>query len=202
MRPLLLVFLLALRIPSLVQPAGGDQGLYGYEGQRILHGDVVYRDVWDQKPPGIAFLYAALQTVWPHESIVPAADFAAAAIVAWLLVVLGRRRFSANVGYGAAGLFVLLGDPGLQRLSGIYVRGQCEPFIALAVTAALVFVASRARSRWPLVLAGTALAAVIAPTSDSPATTSATTSRAESNTRILGAITSAPACRITLATAM
>jgi hypothetical protein len=159
MRPLLLVFLLALRIPSLVQPAGGDQGLYGYEGQRILHGDVLYRDVWDQKPPGIAFLYAGLQTVWPHESIVPAADLAAAAIVAWLLVVLGCRRFSANVGYGAASLFLLLGDPGLQRLSGIYVRGQCEPFIALAVTAALVSVASRVRSRWHLVLAGTALAA-------------------------------------------
>jgi hypothetical protein len=159
MRPLLRVFLLALRIPSLVQPAGGDQGLYGYEGQRILRGDVLYRDVWDQKPPGIAFLYAGLQTVWPRESIVPAADLAAAAVVAWLLVALGRRRFTANVGYGAASLFLLLGDPGLQRLSGIYVRGQCEPFIAMAVTAALVLVAGRVRGPWHLILAGMALAA-------------------------------------------
>ena len=66
MRLFLLACLLALRIPSLVEPAGGDQGLYGYEGWRILHGDVLYRDVWDQKPPGVAFLYAGLQTVWPH----------------------------------------------------------------------------------------------------------------------------------------
>lgn len=159
MRLFLLVCLLALRIPSLVQPAGGDQGLYGYEAQRILHGDVLYRDVWDQKPPGIAVLYAGLQTFWPHESIVPAADLVAAAIVAWLLVVLGRGQFSSSIGYAAAGLFLLFGDPALQRLSGIYVRGQCEPFIALAVTAALVLIASRDRRRWHLILAGIALGA-------------------------------------------
>ena len=54
-----IILLLALRLPSLVQPAGGDQGLYGYAGQRILAGDVMYRDVWDQKPPAVALLYAA-----------------------------------------------------------------------------------------------------------------------------------------------
>ncbi len=159
MRLFLLVLLLALRAPSLVQPAGGDQGLYGYEGQRILDGGVLYRDMWDQKPPGIAFLYAGLLRIWPHESIVAAADLAAAAVVAWLLVILGRRRFSPNVGYGAATLFLLFGDPSLQRLSGIYVRGQCEPFIALAVTGALVLVASgRTRGRCRLLLAGMAIA--------------------------------------------
>ena len=160
MRLFLLVLLLALRTPSLVQPAGGDQGLYGYEGQRILDGGVLYRDMWDQKPPGIAFLYAGLLRIWPHESIVAAADLAAAAVVAWLLVILGRRRFSPNVGYGAATLFLLFGDPSLQRLSGIYVRGQCEPFIALAVTGALVLVASGGtRGRFRLLLAGMAIAA-------------------------------------------
>jgi hypothetical protein len=59
----LILLLLALRLPSLVQPAGGDQGLYGYAGQRILAGEVMYRDVWDQKPPAIVFLYALLWRV-------------------------------------------------------------------------------------------------------------------------------------------
>ncbi len=54
----------------------------------------------------------------------------------------------------------------------------------------------------PASSSGTALAAVMAPTSEWPATMSATTSRAESNTRIFGAFTGAPACLITLATAM
>jgi hypothetical protein len=155
----LIVFLFALRLPSLVQPAGGDQGLYGYAGQRILAGDVMYRDMWDQKPPAIGVVYALLWRVWPHESIVPAADLAAAGAVAWLLVVLGRRRYSATVGLGAAVMFLLFGDPYLQRMSGIYVRGQCEPFIALAVTSSLVLLAHPARRRWHLVTAGVALAA-------------------------------------------
>ena len=159
MRLFLLIVLLALRLPSVVQPAGGDQSLYAYEGQRILSGGVPYRDMWDQKPPGIAFVYAGLLAIWPHESVVPAADLAAAAAVAWLLVVLGRRRFSPNVGYGAAALFLLFGDPSLQRLSGLYVRGQCEPFIALTVTAAVALVAGRARSRSQLILAGLLVAA-------------------------------------------
>src|SRR6478672_2009999 len=93
-----LLLLLALRLPSLVQPAGGDQGLYAYAGQRIGAGDVMYRDVWDQKPPGIGVLYALIWRVWPHESMVPGADLAAAAAVAWLLVALGRRRYSPTIG--------------------------------------------------------------------------------------------------------
>src|SRR5450759_1075342 len=154
----LILLLLAVRLPSLVQPAGGDQGLYAYAGQRILAGDVMYRDMWDQKPPAIAFTYALLWRVWPHESMVPGADLVVAAAVAWLLIALGRRRYSANIGFGAAAVFLLFGDPYLQRLSGIYVRGQCEPFMALAVTGGLAMLAVPARRRPHLVAAGIAFA--------------------------------------------
>ena len=154
----LIALLLALRAPSLVQPAGGDQGLYGYAGQRILAGDVMYRDVWDQKPPAIAFQYGILGQIWPGEGIAPASDLAAAAAVAWLLVILGRQTFSADVGYAAAAIFLLFGDPYLQRLSGIYVRGQCEPFVALAVTASLALLTRPNRARSHLIAAGVALA--------------------------------------------
>jgi len=149
--------LLALRLPSLVQPAGSDQGIYGYDGQRLLAGDVLYRDAWDQKPPGIALVYAAIWRVWPHESVVAAADLAAAACVAGLLIVIGRRRFSEDIGFGAAAVFLLFADPALQCLSGIFVRSQCETFIALAVTAALAALSARARRTWHLWLAGVAL---------------------------------------------
>lgn len=155
----LILLLLALRLPSLVQPAGGDQGLYAYAGQRILAGDVMYRDMWDQKPPAVAFIYALLWRVWPHESMVPGADLVTAAAIAALLIVLGRRRFSTSVGFGAAAVFLLFGDPYLQRMSGVFVRGQCEPFMALGVTASLVLLAARNRHRWHLVAAGLALGA-------------------------------------------
>lgn len=154
----LLLLLLAVRLPSLAQPAGGDQGLYAYTGQRVLAGDVMYRDMWDQKPPAIAFIYAALLRVWPHESMVPGADLVIAGAIAALLVVLGRLRFSKHAGFGAAAIFLLFGDPYLQRMSGVFVRAQCEPFIALGVTASLVLLAARDRRPWQLVVAGVMLA--------------------------------------------
>jgi hypothetical protein len=150
----ILLGLVALRLPSLVEPAGADQSLYAYVGQRINAGDVPYRDAWDQKPPAIHFIYAALWQIWPHESVVAAADLVAAVFVAALLVVLGRRTLGAEVGAVAASLFLLLGNPAIQRLSGVRVRAQCETFIAVTVTAGLVLAACRHRSASRLMLAG------------------------------------------------
>ncbi len=134
---LLLLVLLGLRVPSLARPAGGDQNLYTYTAQRVVQGDVPYRDAWDQKPPAIFFVYAAAWRVWPHEAMVALADLVAAGLIAWLLVRIGCLAFGGRVGEGAAAIFLLLGDPGIQNLGGMYVRGQCETFIALAVTGAL-----------------------------------------------------------------
>jgi hypothetical protein len=158
---LVILLLLAFRLPTHVPPAGGDQGLYVYAAQRILAGDVMYRDVWDQKPPGISFIYAVLWRFWPHEAIVPGADLAAAALTALLLVLIGRRRLSPAAGYLAAVCLLILGDPYLQRLSGIYVRGQCEPFIALAVTTGLAALAFAEGRRLYLVAAGVAFASAV-----------------------------------------
>jgi hypothetical protein len=142
---ILLGVLLLLRVPSLVQPAGADQALYAYVGVRIHDGGLPYRDAWDQKPPAIHFVYSALFAAWPHESVVPAADLATAALVALMLVSIGQQ-LTARPGAGltAAALFLFLGDPTFNRLSGVRVRSQCETFIALAVTAAL-FLAVRYR---------------------------------------------------------
>jgi hypothetical protein len=137
--PVLLVALLLVRLPSVVQPAGGDQGIYAYVGQSILKGEVPYRDAWDQKPPGIHFTYAAMLGLWRNESVVAATDLVLAALVAGLLALLGWRLTGRRgAGEGAALLFLLLGDPSFQRLGGLWVRGQAESFIALMVTAALL----------------------------------------------------------------
>lgn len=129
--------LLIVRLPSLVQPMGPDQGLYAYVGDRILHGELAYRNAWDQKPPGIHYVYAALRAVSPRDLVVPAADLIAAALVAWLLWIVGARLGGPIAGGVSAAIFLLLSDPSFARYGGVRVRAQCETFIALAVTAAL-----------------------------------------------------------------
>jgi hypothetical protein len=132
--------LLIVRVPSLVQPMGPDQGLYAYVGDRILHGELAYRDAWDQKSPGIHYVYAALRAISPRDVVVPAADLAAAAIVAALLWGLGARLGGPAAGGISAAIFLLLSDPSFARYGGVRVRAQCETFIALSVTAALALV--------------------------------------------------------------
>ncbi|HXT28393.1 MAG TPA: hypothetical protein VN716_03915 [Vicinamibacterales bacterium] len=129
--------LLILRVPSLAQPMGPDQGLYAYVGDRILHGELAYRDAWDQKPPGIHYVYAALRAISHRDVIVPAADLAAAAAVAMLLWRLGTLLAGPIAGGVSAVIFLLLSDPSFARYGGVRVRAQCETFIALAVTGAI-----------------------------------------------------------------
>src|SRR4051812_18386310 len=141
--------LLIVRLPSLVQPMGPDQGLYAYVGDRILHGELAYRDAWDQKPPGIHYVYAALRAVSSKDVVVPAADVAAAASVAALLWLIGSRLCGPLGGGPLAGglsaiLYLLLSDPSLARYGGFRVRAQAETFIAVAITAALALATRRA----------------------------------------------------------
>ncbi len=145
----LLLLLLLARVPSLVQPAGADQGLYAYIGQRILVGDVPYVHAWDQKPPGVHLAYAALIALWPHESFVAGADLVVAAATALALLALGTRLASPATGVLAAAIFLLLGNPALGRLGGVRVRGQCEVFIALAVAGALLLLVRGREHRTP-----------------------------------------------------
>ena len=71
--------LLMLRVPALAQPMGADQGLYAYVGERILAGELPYRDAWDQKPPAIHYTYALMRAAWSGDGAVGAADLLAAA---------------------------------------------------------------------------------------------------------------------------
>jgi 4-amino-4-deoxy-L-arabinose transferase-like glycosyltransferase len=48
-----------LRAPYLSVPLERDEGEYAYIAQRMLEGDVPYRDAFDQKPPGVFLVYAA-----------------------------------------------------------------------------------------------------------------------------------------------
>ena len=133
--------LLIVRLPSLVQPMGPDQGLYAYVGERIRHGELAYRDAWDQKPPGIHYVYAALRSISSRDLVVPAADLVAAALVAALVWVLGARLGGPLAGGVSAVVFLLLSDPSFARL------GDARPRAGGDVYCARGHGGARARSR-------------------------------------------------------
>src|SRR5438552_2689112 len=55
----LLFFL--LRLPSLFEPYWyGDEGIYQAIGLALRNGEVLYRDIWDNKTPALYYLYAIL----------------------------------------------------------------------------------------------------------------------------------------------
>ena len=104
---------LALRLPVASLPFERDEGEYAYTAQRWLAGDVPYRDVFDQKPPGVFAFYAAAFAIG-GESVaavrIAAQLWVAAALV--VLGVLGARCFGPPVGVAAALLgLILCSDP-------------------------------------------------------------------------------------------
>jgi hypothetical protein len=53
-------------LPNLRYPLGRDQATYCVIGQGLLHGGLLYRDFWDNKPPGIFYTYALIVKVFGH----------------------------------------------------------------------------------------------------------------------------------------
>src|SRR5262249_33559332 len=69
--PATLVVALAFALPTWFYPYGRDQGILHYVGSEWLrNGAVPYRDLVDQRPPGLHFLYGVLalgfgDRLWP-----------------------------------------------------------------------------------------------------------------------------------------
>ena len=47
-------------LPALRFPIGRDEATYCVIAQGMLRGQVLYRDLWDNKPPGIFYIYAVI----------------------------------------------------------------------------------------------------------------------------------------------
>lgn len=55
---LFIIIFIILRIPSLSEPHWyGDEGVYAGVAYAMEHGKILYSQVWDNKPPGIYFIY-------------------------------------------------------------------------------------------------------------------------------------------------
>ncbi|MBI4492746.1 MAG: glycosyltransferase family 39 protein [Chloroflexi bacterium] len=63
-----LVFLVALAFkgPEFFLPMGEDQGIFNYAGELLLRGGLLYRDLWETKPPAEYLFHAAVLALLPE----------------------------------------------------------------------------------------------------------------------------------------
>lgn len=54
---LILLFQFVLRIPFLSEPLNLDEATYWQIADRMSHGELLYRDLVDVKPPGLYYIF-------------------------------------------------------------------------------------------------------------------------------------------------
>ena len=71
----IVIFAGVMRIPSLLQPIGPDQGIMSVIGEGVLNGGVPYRDYFELASPAIFFTYALMFKIFgPIMAAIPATD--------------------------------------------------------------------------------------------------------------------------------
>ena len=99
-----------LRLPSLMEPHHyGDEGIFAAVAGQLLHGDVLYAHVWDDKPPLIFWLYAAVLGLFgPSMLALRLLAMLWAAATAAAVAVLALRMAGARAGWIAGVTCALL----------------------------------------------------------------------------------------------
>lgn len=124
-----------------------DAGIWAYIGGRILDGAVLYRDLWESKPPGIYYTFAAMESLFGvgSDRALLWMDAVLSAAVLWLTYV-AARRFASRV--PAAAAVAMLGIIFCHR--GLADWGDnVEKFVALFEMLAFVLLSRRLVGRGP-----------------------------------------------------
>lgn len=130
-----MVFTIGIRLNLLDIPLERDEGLFGYIGQRVVQGEVPYRDVIDHKPPVVYWLYAASQLVVPATPRgVHLFLLAYVLATAGVVFLIARRLWGvAAAAWAGLAFAVLSADPGVQGFSA-----TTEMFLLLPASLSLL----------------------------------------------------------------
>jgi 4-amino-4-deoxy-L-arabinose transferase-like glycosyltransferase len=123
-----------LRLPYLSVPLERDEGEYAYIAQRMLEGEVPYRDAFDQKPPGVFLVYAAAFSLLGQsiESIHLALYVWTAATALALFALVRRLAGELAAAFAALIFSIAAADPRL-----LATAANTESFMLLPIAASL-----------------------------------------------------------------
>lgn len=148
----IITLFVVLRIPSLIEPHWyGDEGIYEVIGIALRQGHILYKDIWDNKPPMLYFLYALV-----HGDLFSirflSLFFGIASIVTFY--ALAKKLFVRSLSQRVSTvLFAILF--GLPLLEGNIANA--ENFMILPILLAMLFLYSffpRTESKIPYIAAG------------------------------------------------
>jgi len=99
-----------LRIPSIFKSLKSDEALIAYYALKILHGSILYRDLFEPKPPGLFFIVALAFWIFGKNIIVPRiVSMFISCLTGLFLFLIGKKIRHTITGLIAALLFVV--DP-------------------------------------------------------------------------------------------
>src|SRR5262249_45892964 len=89
---LIVVGAFVVRLTGFVEPLGPDQGVFATIGWGMQHGLALYRDLWEQKPPGIYLMYRLAFALFGTDvNAIFWMDYLGAVLTTLVLFELGRR---------------------------------------------------------------------------------------------------------------
>ena len=141
---LAIILVLLQAIPNISYPLGRDQATYCLIGRGLTHGQALYRDLWDNKPPGIFYIYALIVKIFG-----PAMWSAGLVDILWLLAI-SILLFSFTermLGKTGAALAVVV-NSAMHVRAGYWDAGQPETFLMLFVFAGYLLLAGNGRKQW------------------------------------------------------
>ena len=107
---IILIFGFIQRVPSVFGYLGGDEAIVAYYSLKILHGSILYRDLFDTKPPGLFFIVALAFWIFGKNIIVPRiVSMFISCLTGLFLYLIGKKIRHTITGLIAALLFVV--DP-------------------------------------------------------------------------------------------
>jgi hypothetical protein len=130
-----------LRVSSIAQPLGIDQSLWASAVRGMDRGQLLYRDVWEQRPPGIYWVYlGAFKLLGWEGSTVAWIDIAVSALTALLVYAVARRLTDVVTAALATALYASMTMPSwLYGSGGFLERAVSETFITLCICACAWF---------------------------------------------------------------
>ncbi len=134
-----------LRAPLHRLPLERDEGAYALIAQRWLAGDVLYRDLFDHKPP-LVFLAFVPALALPGDPVVAVRTVATLVLLATGVALLGLGWLVYGRAAGLAALALLLAYGSSLRFQGLAFNSEAVLVLPATLGALLVALALRAES--------------------------------------------------------